>query len=98
MARKANADPSKQKAPRKRAAFSVALITDDKTYRASADTIVEAVEKLKRPAIFKGKSVLRVKAGKMSSEMPCYPYFLRRLFINPISREIFQKRMAAALK
>jgi len=79
-------------------AISLSLVTPDKTYRAKADTIVDALEQLKVPQYFKGKCVIRVKSGKRKSEVMAYPFFLRRLFVNRIAREILQKRMAAALK
>ena len=95
------APKAKKKSPKSRSTKSnvlVSLIAPDQTYKATAPTIIEALEKLKVPTYFKGKSIIRVTSGKMSSEITAYPFFLRRLFVNRIAREILQKRMAAALK
>lgn len=72
--------------------YSVSLKFSDKTYKFSANTIQEALDKIK-PDIVKSKGVLFVKKGKLKTEMVVNPVVLRRMVRNPTLRRILDKRL-----
>jgi hypothetical protein len=83
-------------APKKKL-FTVSLAIGGEVYTAKADTVVAAVEQL-TPGPLKGKGVITVFSGDKKSELMAYPIFLKRLFVNPTARLIFEKRMIAQLR
>jgi hypothetical protein len=95
MARRTTAKKSEEQLPSK--PYLLSLSVADHTYKGEGDTILEALEQIK-PTVIKGKAVFNLTFGDLSSELVMYPLVLKRLFVNKISREIFQKRMGAALK
>jgi hypothetical protein len=78
--------------------YKISLKLPGKTYSKTADTILEALEQVKRPLFFKSKVVIKVQVGKLKSECWMYPFQLRKLFVNQICRLMLQKRLINALK
>lgn len=81
----------------KQAAVSVSLRVGDLVFTSTGETIADAVAALK-PTVIKSKCIISVTAGKLKAELAVNPLYLRQLLANPISRQIFQKRMAMVLK
>jgi len=74
--------------------FSLSLKLNEKEYKATGKTILEGLNKLlKADGVVKTRGILKVKKGKKSFEMILYPFVLKRLYINKLSRELLQKRI-----
>jgi len=66
-------------------------------YKAKSDTILEGLEMLK-PELIKSRGILKIKKGKLETEILMWPIQVKRLLINKTYREILQKRLNLALK
>ena len=78
--------------------FYIKLTIADKIYEAETNTILEALESLRLDNFIKGKGILKVKKGKLETEILLWPRQLKRLMMNKIYRAILQKRLLNSLK
>lgn len=60
--------------------------------------MLEAVDSLQPPHFFKSKAIILAKYGKKKAEVWFYPFQLRKIFINPMSRLLLAKRLMNGLK
>ncbi len=72
--------------------YSVVLSFGTTTFKAKGATIAAALGNLK-PTVIKGKGIFTVSFGNTSKAIAMYPPEIRRLMINQLSRELFQKRI-----
>ena len=77
--------------------YSVELKLADKIYKAKADTILKGLEMLK-PELIKSCGILKVKKGKLETEILMRSLQIKRLLVNKTYREILDKRLNLALK
>lgn len=77
--------------------YKLSLKLPDKTYTNSAATIVEALEVL-NPEHLKSKVIVGVQYGTKYAEVLLWPRMMKKLLVNKIFKELFQKRMILALK
>ena len=66
-------------------------------YKAKADTILEGLEMLK-PELIKSCGILKVKKGKLETEILMRPLQIKRFLVNKTYREILDKRLNLAFK
>jgi len=66
-------------------------------YEVKADTILKGLEMLK-PELIKSCGILKVKKGKLETEILMRPLQIKRLLVNKTYREILDKRLNLALK
>ena len=59
--------------------YKVSLKLSDKTYSKSANSVEDALNKLKQPLFFKTKGIISLTAGKLKAETWMYPAQLRKL-------------------
>ena len=78
--------------------YKVSLKLPDKTHTKTADSILAALEAIKPPTFFKSKAIIEVKYGKLKAELYMWPFQLRKLFVNPMMRVVFAKRLSSVLK
>lgn len=78
--------------------YKVSLKLPDKTYSKTAPSIVEALDALNLDVKIGSKGVFEVQFGKLKAEIYLWPRMIRKLAINKLSKELFQKRMIGALK
>lgn len=78
--------------------YRVSLKLPDKTQTKIRPTIKEGLEALDLPTFFKSKGTITVAYGKLKAEVWMWPHALRKLFTNPVSKELLQKRLMSALK
>jgi len=70
----------------------------DKTYSKTGETVLEALEAITPPPVFKSKGIFTAKFGKFESQVWMWPVYLRKLFVNPTSRKLLAKRLTLGLK
>jgi len=78
--------------------YKVSLLLPDKTHSKTGSTILEALEAIEPPQFFKAKAIITVNFGKLKAEVWMYPFQLRKLFVNPTSRQLLAKRLMLGLK
>lgn len=78
--------------------FRVSLKLGNETQTKVASSIVEALDKFDSSNISKAKAILTVKVNKRKAEVFLYPFQTRKLFVNKVAKELFQKRLIGALK
>ena len=84
--------------PNRSPKYKVSLKLPDKTYSKSASTPLQAIQALQRPVFFKSKGIIQLTYGKLKAETWMYPVLLRKLFNNPMSKQLLAKRLSLALK
>jgi hypothetical protein len=78
--------------------YRVSLKLPDKTHTKVADSIMEGLEKLPVPHFWKSKAIIQVEFGKKRAEVYFWPFALRKLFVNKMSKQLLSKRLQLALK
>ena len=78
--------------------YRVSLKLADKTYTKIGSTIADALDALDLSVKVGGKGIFQVKYGKLRAEVFLYPRMIKKLAVNQLSRQLFQKRLLTALK
>lgn len=80
--------------------YKVSLKLSDNTFTASGLTIVEALEKLvfETPAFIKSKGILTAHFKKLKAELLLPLPVVKRLKVNPLARQLMEKRLQMAFK
>ena len=79
--------------------FSLELSIGETVFRAEAESIAQAFEKLgiERKHVL-NVFLLKVKKGKLKAEIKIYPRVMRRLLVNDLSRRLLEKRLLTLLR
>lgn len=93
------APPSVRKAPTpvKAVPYRISLSALGQSFTSEGATIIEALEKLEKPAKLAAKATLKVEHGSLKKELFLPPRMLKRLFY-PICRPVTAKMLGASLK
>ena len=78
--------------------YNLNLKFDGKHYKASGETVLDGLNKLLKHDLITAKGVLTIKRGKKKFEIVMYPRLVRRLMVNKVSRQLFDKRVSVVLK
>ena len=79
--------------------FSLELTIGNDLINASGETIPEAIEKIQiAPKLVKNSYILKVTSGEQKAELRLYPRMLKKLLMNSLTRQLFEKSMLVMLK
>jgi hypothetical protein len=81
--------------------YRVSLKLPNKTYTKIRPTIVEALEdifSMEPEGYYKVKCIVAVAYQKLRAEISIPPVYVRKLFVNGLTRQLLQKRLLNALK
>ena len=103
MSKNLNRQPAKVKKPidgvkydaqiKKTGNYKLTAFVSNENKTVTGNSLMECFDKLVTSKVVKGKCVLTVKKGKLTSTMPLSPMKVKRLYFNRTYREILEKQL-----